>query len=41
MFYLSEWDNQTAGGLLFTGEADVISGDEHLSKDVHLVKGGP
>lgn len=38
---LSEWDNQAAGGLLFTGEADVISGDKHLSEDVHLVEGGP
>lgn len=39
--HLSERDDQTAAGLLFTGEADVISGDEHLSEDVHLVEGGP
>lgn len=38
---LSEWDDQAADGLLFTGEADVISGDKHLSEDVHLVEGGP
>lgn len=38
---LSEWDNQTASGFLFTSEADIIGGDEHLSEDVHLVEGSP
>lgn len=39
--YLSEGDDEAANGLLFTGEADVVGGDEHLAQDVHLVERSP
>lgn len=39
--YLSEGDDEAAHGLLFTGEADVVGGDEHLAQDVHLVERSP
>lgn len=39
--YLSEGDDEAAHGLLFTGEADVVGGDEHLPQDVHLVERSP
>lgn len=39
--YLSEGDDEAANGLLFTGEADVVRGDEHLAKNVHLVERSP
>lgn len=38
---LPQRDDEAAQRLFFTGEADVVGGNEHLSQDVHLVEGGP
>lgn len=39
--YLSQGDDEAAHCLLFTGEADVVGGDEHLAQDVHLIERSP
>lgn len=39
--HLTQGDDEATRRLFLAGEADVVGGNEHLSQDVHLVKGGP
>ena len=39
--HLTQGDDEAAQRLLLAGEANVVGGNEHLSKDVHLVKRSP
>lgn len=39
--HLTQGNDEATQRLFLASEADVVSGDKHLSQDVHLVKGGP